>query len=83
MLSIKNQVLLKSVARSNKDPRFGEVNEALNEAIERIKQEEPQEFLNDRDLGERTFYDEPLSSKRGNFRMKGFIVPLPEQNFKI
>jgi hypothetical protein len=83
MLSIKNQVLLKSVARSNKDPRFGEVNEALNDAIEKIKREEPQEFLNDRDLSERTFYDEPLSNRRGTFRMKGFIVPLPASHFPI
>jgi len=83
MLSIKNQVLLKSVARSNKDPRFGEVNEALNDAMDRIKQEEPQEFLNDRDLSERTFYNEPLSNRRGTFRMKGFIVPLPEKIFNI
>ena len=83
MLSIKNQVLLKSLARNSKHPNFGEVNVALNDAIDRIKQEEPQEFLNDRDLGERTFYNEPLSSRRGNFRMKGFIVPLPVESFKI
>jgi hypothetical protein len=69
VLTDLQQVRLKSVARSTNHPLFGYVNEALDNVIDNIKQENPLAFLPRDQLMDRVFFDEPLQ----NIPFKSFI----------
>ena len=67
MLSIKNQIALKAVSRKpmvngKVNPEFGLVNPELNELTDRIRAEEPEQFLREHELRNRHFFDQPLSA---------------------
>ena len=83
MLSINNQIKLKSLARKPMvngkiNPEFGKVNEPLNALIEQIMAEERHQFLTHADLPNRVFVDEPASA----ITCKGFIRPLIRLAYK-
>lgn len=69
MLTEIQQVRLKSAARNNKHPLFGYVNEALDNVIDNIKQENPLAFYPKDQLMDRVFFDEPLQ----NIPFKNFV----------
>lgn len=70
-LTKQQQDLLKSVGRKANHPEIGKLNPQLDAVIEKIKKDNPQAFLRDVDLQERTFLHEPAS----NTRLKAFVKP--------
>jgi hypothetical protein len=59
MLGERQKAILKAAARSPRDPLFGKENEALEKAIDQVKLENPNAFLDENDFKERTFHHKP------------------------
>jgi hypothetical protein len=59
MLGERQKAILKAVARKPNDPLFGQINEALEKAIDQVKLESPNSFLDEQDFKNRNFFHKP------------------------
>jgi hypothetical protein len=76
MFTKSQRDLLKSVGRKNGHPDFGKPNPHLDEVILQLQRENPQAFLNESDLYDRVFMDQPINNRTP---YAGFIYALGER----
>ena len=75
MFTKSQQDLLKSVGRSPNHPQLGTPNPQLDEVIHKLRIDNPRAFLQNADLMERVFINQPVS----NLQLKGYVYSLLEK----
>lgn len=71
MFTKEQKELLKAASRVGSNPNYQEKNPTLDYVVDQLRAENPRAFLEEHELGNRVFYNQPKDS----IPYKSFVIP--------